>query len=256
MRLREYDRLGAARFDDPGFGHARWIRDNVRVTVLADASRHPDEPRAAVFGRSGRDAFCLVVADDGKVEYLLDRVTAAGDLDLDALRGDLAALARLALQRLAGQPADRLWNGLFRAAVWAAGTPVCITIAAGRRHVVIFDSEHTVGSPPAGPATRLAADRRLAATLARSLTDPAARPALPPEVTPAEFTAAAVVAAVVDGPAGTAAAEVVIDQVAVAGDWPAGGRGPVRASPLWWNSLDWYLLPAVRRRGFTRGHRL
>jgi hypothetical protein len=255
MRLREYDHLYPARFDDPGFGRARWMRADVRVTVLHDAAERPDEPRAAVFGRCGADAFCLVVADDGKVEYLLDRSTAAGELDLDLMRRDLGVLARHALERLTDKPADRLWNGLFRAAVWAATTPMCITIAAGSRHVAVFDSEDGIGSrtPGAGClAARLPGDRHLAAALARAIADPAARCAVPADIVPAELTAAAVVAGLVGTDTG---ADVTIDQIAIAGEWPAGGTSPVHASPLWWNNLDWFLLPAGRRRSFARQRR-
>jgi hypothetical protein len=252
MRLREYDRLFAARFDDPGLGHARWMRPDVTVTVLAAALDQPDLPRAGVFGRIGSDAFCVVVTDDGKLEYLLDRGAPAGDLDLDLMRRDLGVLARHALERLADNPGDRLWNGLFRAAVWAATTPLCTTFTAGARHVAAFDSADAVpdsaDAAPRSLAALIPADPDLAAALARAVADPSARgdlDAAAGDLAPATLTAAGVVADLV----GTAIeADVTVDQVAVAGHWPAGSSSPVHATPVWWNDLDWYLLPVPRRR--------
>lgn len=222
------------------------MRDDLRITVLADAAERPDEPRAAVFGRLGSDAFCLVVADDGKLEYLLDRGAEAGELDLDLMRRDLGVLARHALGRLVDDPGDRLWNGVFRAAVWAATTPLCTTIAVGGRHAVVFDSDDPDHStaPPGSLAARLPADRRLARDLARTI---AGRPVLTGRDLPPVLTTAAVVAGLVGV---TVAADVTVDQIAVAGVWPAGGSSPVHASPLWWNDLDWYLLSTPRRMRF------
>jgi hypothetical protein len=252
MRLREYHRPYPSRFDDPGLGHARWMRDQIRITVLAEAAERPDDPRAAVFGRLGSDAFCLVVADDGKVEYLLDRHTATGELDLDLMRRDLGVLARHALERLVDDPADRLWNGLFRAAVWATTTPLCTTIAVGTRHTAVFDSDDgTSAEPPGRPpslAARLPADRGLARALARAIADPADRDALltaAGDGTPPVLTTAAVLNELIGADVD---ADLAIDQIAVAGVWPSGSCSPVHVSPLWWNDLDWYLLAAPRRR--------
>jgi hypothetical protein len=250
MRLREYDRLIDHPFADPGLGHDRWMRDDVAVTVLGDAAEQPDQPRAALFGRIGSDAFCVVVADDGKLEYLLDRGAPAGELDLVLMRRDLGMLARHALDRLADDPADRLWNGVFRAAVWAATTPLCTTFTTGTRHVAAFSSDTAVpGDPaPASLAAVLPADRHLAEALARAVADPAARGGLDAaagELAPAALTTAAVMAeligTVIEG-------DVTVDRIAVAGVWPPGAATPVHEKSLWWHDLDWYLVPAPRRR--------
>lgn len=272
MRLREYDRLFDSRFADPGLGHDRWMRDDVTITVLVDALDQPDLPRAGVFGRIGSDAFCVVVADDGRLEYLLDRGAAAGEFDLDLMRRDLGVLARHALERLVDDPTDRLWNGLFRASVWAATTPLCTTFTAGTRHVAAFSCDDAVpgschdavpgscddavpGDPAVGAPRSLAAripdDRDLTAALARAIADPADRAdldAAAADLLPDTLTAAAVTAGMV----GTdIEADVTVDQIAVAGIWPPGSSSPVHEAPLWWNGLDWYLLPAPRRRRAT-----
>ncbi|GIE98750.1 hypothetical protein [Paractinoplanes rishiriensis] len=249
MRLREYDRP----FD-------------VAVTVLGNAFEDPDLPRAALFGRIGADAFCVVVADDGKLEYLLDRGGAPGDLNLDLMRRDLGVLARYALQRLVAEPASRLWNGLFRSTVWAATTPLCTTFITGTWHGAAFDCAGALPAGPAsallagssagrteGPARTLAAliphDRALTTALARAIADPTDRAALDAaagDLAPTELTVAAVAAGLVGA---DIEADVTVDRVATAGIWPAGTSSAVHVTPLWWNDLDWYLLPAPRRRG-------
>lgn len=251
MRLREYDRLIDDPFADPGLGHDRWMRDDVAVTVLSDAAGHPDQPRAALFGRIGSDAFCVVVADDGKLEYQLDRGALAGELDLVLMRRDLGLLARHALDRLVDDPGDRLWNGVFRAAVWAATTPLCTTFTAGTRHVAAFSSDTATapGDPaPQSLAALLPEDRRLAETVARAIADPSTRAALDAltgDRAPASFTPAAVMAeligTVIEG-------DVTVDRIVVAGVWPPGATTPVHQTSLWWHDLDWYLLPVPRRR--------
>ncbi len=243
MRLREYGR----RLDG---GHDRWMRDDVTVTVLGDAPDRPDAPRAAVFGRIGADAFCVVVDDDGKLEYLLDRGTAGAEFDLDLMRRDLGVLARHALERLVDDPADRLWNGLFRAGVWAATTPLATTFTDGTRHVAAFSCADAVpGEPAAEPVSlvaRIPADRPLTAALARAIADPATLRDLDVPV-PSTLTAAGVTAALV----GTdIEADVTIEEIAVSGVWPADGS-PLAGLPpdglLCWHDLDWYLLAGSRR---------
>jgi hypothetical protein len=250
MRLREYDRR---HLTTTGLGHHLWMRDDVAVTVLADALDQPDLPRAAVFGRIGADAFCVVVADDGRLEYLLDRGTTAGGLDLDLMRRDLGVLARHALERLVDDPADRLWNGLFRAAVWAATTPLCTTFTTGTRHVAAFDCADALpGGPVPRPlAAQVPGDRDLTEAIARAIADPDTRDHLD-ELLPATRTAAAVTASLVGL---NVEADVIIDQLAVTGVWPPGIGTPVHEAPLWWNNLDWYLLPVPRRRRGARGIR-
>lgn len=246
--------------EHPVTGFDRWMRDDITATVLDGP---PGAPRACLFGeirQSGfRDAFCLVVDDDGKLEYLVER--GAGSVEVAR---DLALIARHALDRLIDTPGSRLHNGLFRAAIWAAAGTPCRTETSGLLWVAAFDARTSPAGDAETPglARLLPADRRLAAALARMLASPvdlAARRAFeeatdnaaaeagtrPPrlDLTRTVLTAAGVTAALLGDTDTTRSAAV--SQIAVTGVWPAeadplDGRPP--SAPVTWHHLDWQLI--------------
>jgi hypothetical protein len=238
-------------------GHERWMRPDITSTVLDEP---PGAPRACVFGeirQAGfRDAFCVVVDDDGKLEYLVER--GAGSVEVDR---DLALIARHALDRLLDDPDSRLHNGLFRAAVWAATTSPCRTRTSGLLWMASFDDDDTTVVDAPDLARLLPGDRRLARALARMLASPvdlaarrafereadraAAAAALPPVRlgTHTVLTAAGVTAALLGDTDTARTAQIA--QIAVTGLWPAdsdplGGRAP--AEPVGWHGLEWQLI--------------
>ena len=239
-------------------GHGRWMRDDITTSILAAP---PGAPRAAVFGeidQAGfRDAFCVVVDDNGKLEYQVER--GAGSVEVDR---DLALIARHALDRLIDNPGSRLHNGLFRAAVWAAtGTPAR-TETSGLLWVASF--EETGDSAPGVPdlARLLPADRDLARALARMLASPvdlaaqrafedatdaaaAAAGVTPPrlDLTRTVLTAAGVTAALLGDTDTTRTA--IVAEIAVTGMWPVDGDpldGRPLDVPVSWHGLDWQLI--------------
>jgi hypothetical protein len=239
-------------------GHDRWMREDIYVSIL-DAPA--GAPRACLFGeirQSGfRDAYCVVVDDDGKLEYLVER--GAGSVEVDR---DLGLIARHALDGLIEDPDSRLYNGLFRAAVWAATTSPCRTATSGQLWIATFDATDTIADAP-GLTRLLPGDRLLAAALARMLASPvdlAARRAfedaadeaadaegLPPvrlDLTRTVLTAAGVTAALLGDTDTTRTAAFA--QIAVTGLWPADGDplgGRPSSAPVGWHGLEWQVLP-------------
>ncbi|WP_157437756.1 hypothetical protein [Actinoplanes subtropicus] len=269
MRFREYaDRPRTAAYRPPAprsrsapppiTDHARWMRDDVTSTIL---TMPPGSPRAAVFGeivQAGfRDAFCLVVDDDGKAEYQVERGAATVEVDRD-----LALIARYALDRLIDNADSRLHNGLFRAAVWAATASPVRTETSGSLWVATF--EVCGEEPPAVPdlAGLLPGDGGLAAALARMLASPvdlAARRAFeeatdaaaavlgthPPrlDLTRTMLTAAGVTAALLGDTDSSRTA--TIGEIAVTGLWPEDGdplEGRPLSTPVSWHGMDWQLI--------------
>ena len=269
MRFREYaDRPRTASYRPPAprtrftpppiTDHARWMRDDITSTVL---TMPPGAPRAAVFGeidQAGfRDAFCLVVDDDGKVEYQVER--GAGTVEVDR---DLALIARHALDRLIDNPDSRLHNGLFRAAVWAATSSPARTETSGLLWVATFEASGDEAPAVPDLAGLLPGDRDLARALARMLASPvdlAARRAFeeatdaaaaavgthPPrlDLTRTVLTAAGVTAALLGDTDTTRTA--AIGEVAVTGLWPEDGDpldGRPLSAPVAWHGMDWQLI--------------
>jgi hypothetical protein len=244
--------------DVPVTGYDRWMRDDIGAGIL---DTPPGAPRACLFGeirQSGfRDAFCLVVDDDGKLEYLVER--GAGPVQVDR---DLALIARHALDRLIEDPGSRLHNGIFRSAVWAATTSPCRTRTSGLLWVAAFDVTDTTVADAPELARLLPADPELAAALARMLASPvdlaarrafeqaadasAARAGMAPvrlDLTRTVLTAAGVTAALLGDydPTRTAA----VAEIAVTGLWPEdadplGGREP--GPPVPWQGLEWQII--------------
>jgi hypothetical protein len=241
-------------------GHDRWMRDDVVSGILGTP---PGAPRACVFGeieRAGfRDAFCLLVDDDGKLEYQVER--GAGSVEVDR---DLALIARHALDRLIDDPGSRLHNGLFRAAVWAASTAPARTQTTGLLWVATFDATGGEGAPPGVPnlASLLPGDRRLAGALARMLASPvdlaaqrafeeaadnaaaavgAPGPRL--DLTRTVLTAAGVTSALLGDADTTRTATIA--EIAVTGLWPADGDplgGNPLTAPVAWHGSEWQLI--------------
>ncbi|GIM94895.1 hypothetical protein [Paractinoplanes toevensis] len=238
----------------PDDTHHRWLRDDIACGILGD---DPAAPAACLLGEirtaGYADTFLLVVADDGKLEYRVER--GAGSVEVDR---DLALIAAYALERLVDDPAGRLANGIFRAAVWAATTSPARTQTTGLEWIATFD--HTDGHPAApGLAGLLPADRHLTSALARMLAGPvdltarrrfdeatdtaavrAGRPIAPlgaaTVLTPAGVTAT--LTGIEPDPGRTAA----VAGLAVTGDWPPDGAPDLAmASTLRWHGLDWYL---------------
>jgi len=269
MRFREYaDRPRTATYRPPAprsrftppplTDHARWMRDDITSAVL---TMPPGAPRAAVFGeieQAGfRDAFCLIVDDDGKVEYQVER--GAGSVEVDR---DLALIARHALDRLIDNPDSRLHNGLFRAAVWAATAGPARTETSGLLWVATFEADP--GRAPGVPdlAGLLPGDRALAGALARMLaspvdlaarrafeeaTDAAAAAAGTPvpglDLTRTVLTAAGVTSALLGDT--DSARTATIGEIAVTGLWPEDGDplgGNPPTTPVAWHGLEWQLI--------------
>ncbi|MEU4238420.1 hypothetical protein [Actinoplanes sp. NPDC026619] len=257
MRFREYATYRppqprtSAVVDDQ---HRR-LRDDIVCGIIGD---DPAAPRACLYGEIRNDlyldAFLLVVADDGKLEYRVER--GAGSVEIER---DLGLIAAHALEQLIDDPDGRLANGIFRAAVWAATTSPAGTRTSGLEWTATFDD---TGGRPAAPglAGLLPADRHLARSLARMLASPvdlAARR----DFDEATDTAAALTGrpgarlgpATVLTPAGVVAAltgaepgpgrSAGIAGLAVTGDWPADGAPTVTGAPVQhWHGLDWHLL--------------
>jgi len=258
MRFREYDVDAIDSYDDtsPVAGHERWLGDG-----LSPAPGGPPEaPRVAVFGeirQAGfRDAFCLLVDDDGKLDYQVER--GADRVEADR---DLALIAAYGLDRLIEDPDSRLHNGLFRAAVWAATTAPTRTETTDLLWAASYDSSSaSVGNPPQ-LARVLPADRRLARALARMLASPvdlAARrdyeqaadlaavlAGIEPvrlDLTRAKLTATGITAALL-GHTDTDR-EAVVAEITVTGTWPDDGAPAAGDTPIRWHGLDWYPLAA------------
>ncbi|GAA3340081.1 hypothetical protein GCM10020358_26310 [Amorphoplanes nipponensis] len=70
-----------------------------------------------------RDAFCVVIGDEAQLEYQALHTVDTLRFDADLMRRDLGLIATWALDRLVGQPDSVFYNGVFRAALWAATTP-------------------------------------------------------------------------------------------------------------------------------------
>ncbi|GAA0528011.1 hypothetical protein GCM10010172_05700 [Paractinoplanes ferrugineus] len=254
MRFREYAAYRPPQprtsvvFDD----HHRWLRDDKVCDILGD---DPAAPRACLYGeiRTGgiTDAFLLVVADDGKLEYRVER--GAGSVEVDR---DLALIAAHALERLVDDPRGRLAGGIFRAAVWAATISPARTRTSGLEWAVTFDDAD--GHPAApGLAGLLPRDRHLTRALARMLASPvdlaarrdfddatdvaAARADRPvTRLDPATVLTPAGVTAALTGTEPGPDRLAVITGLAVTGVWPPDG-GPDRAGApvVRWHDLDW-----------------
>ncbi|HEX5200789.1 MAG TPA: hypothetical protein VFW27_12720 [Actinoplanes sp.] len=239
-------------------GHDRWMRDDIASGILG---ARPDAPRAAVFGeieQAGfRDAFVVLVDDDGKLEYQVER--GAGSVEAGR---DLALIARHALDRLIADPPSRLHNGLFRAAVWAATATPARTRTAGLLWVATFDAAADGAARVPDLASLLPGDRDLAAALARMLASPvdlaarrafdeatdraAARAGVPAprlDLTRTVLTAAGVTSALLGD--GDTTRTATIAEIAVTGRWPADGDplgGDPPTTAVAWHGLRWQLI--------------
>jgi hypothetical protein len=257
MRFREYAAYRPPQprtsvvFDD----HHRWLRDDKICDILGE---DPAAPRACLYGeiRTDRftDAFLLVVADDGKLEYRVERGTGGVEIDRD-----LTLIAAHALERLIDDPGGRLANGIFRAAIWAATTSPARTRTSGLEWAATFESAETAPDAP-GLAGLLPADRNLARALARMLAYPvdlaarrdfddatgaaaerAGRPVT--RLDPATVLTAAGVTAALTGVEPDPARTATVTGLAVTGRWPADGAPDRTGSPVVrWHGLDWNLL--------------
>ncbi|WP_433359318.1 hypothetical protein ACQPZX_24660 [Actinoplanes sp. CA-142083] len=234
------------------------MRDDISSGIL-DAP--PGAPRACVFGeieQAGfRDAFCVLVDDDGKLEYQVER--GAGSVEVDR---DLALIARHALDRLIVNPGSRLHNGLFRAAVWAATAAPVRTQTSGLLWVATFDASGDDANRVPDLASLLPGDRHLAAALARMLASPvdlaaqrafdeatgaaAARAGVPAprlDLTRTVLTAAGVTSALLGDADTTRTATIA--EIAVTGLWPEDGDplgGNPPTTPVPWQGLEWQLI--------------
>jgi hypothetical protein len=257
MRFREYAAYRPPQprtsvvFDD----HHRWLRDDRICGILGE---DPTAPRACLYGEirtdGFADAFLLVVVDDGKLEYRVERGTVGVEIERD-----LALIAAHALERLIDDPGGRLANGIFRAAIWAATTSPARTQTSGLEWAATFDD--TDGHPGApGLAGLLPADRHLARALARMLASPvdlaarrdfddatdlaAARAGRPiARLDPATMLTPAAVTAALTGAEPDPGRIAMITGLAVTGIWPGDGA-PDRAGTqvVRWHGLDWNLL--------------
>jgi hypothetical protein len=135
--------------EQPG-ARGRWMRDEIRVTILADAVNTCDLPRVSLFGRTEvQDSFCVVIGDDGRLEHRVTRDVGEVEFDAGMMRQELGFVARWALRHLVADPDSMLFNGIFQAVVWAANeepstTEVVPSGTAGPMQVAIFDCQHVV----------------------------------------------------------------------------------------------------------------
>jgi len=217
----------------------RWTRESVEITILGDPAATVDLPRAALFGHIDhdglRDSFCLVISDEGKVEF-----QSAGDAAL--IRRQLGMIATWALDRLTADPDSLLCNGIFRATLFAATTPPArelsrSTVATGLVHIIAVDGESVDDRAQAGE-NELARALPENPDLARRLVQGAARSDA--------WSTVDVVADLVGSPASVLrSAQVVVEDIVVTGSWPAAATFPIDSSQPWlflWNRLAWTLL--------------
>ncbi|GIF22275.1 hypothetical protein BJ973_002599 [Actinoplanes tereljensis] len=257
MRFREYASYRPPQPPTPARPHDthhRWLRDDIACDILGD---DPAAPAACLLGEirtaGFADTFLLVVADDGKLEYRVER--GAGSVEVDR---DLALIAAHALQRLVDDPAARLANGIFRAAIWAATTSPARTQTSGLEWIATFDQTDSHFAVPGLPGL-LPGDRRLARALARMLGSPAdlaAQRRFDAAIDAAALRAgrptARLTATTVLTPAGVTAAltgtdpdpsrTAAIAGLAVTGDWPPDGAPDLLMAPtVRWHGRDWHL---------------
>ena len=149
-------------------------------------------------------------------------------------------IATWALDRLTADPDSSLYNGIFRATVFAATTPPTrelsrTTAATGPIHIVAVDCAEVGDQAGENELARALPDN---AGLARRLVQGAARSA--------EWSTVDVVAALVGSPASVLrAADVTVEDIVVTGSWPAATTLSINESRPWlflWNRLTWTLL--------------